>query len=238
MIHLFPCLSDNYGFLLHDESTGLTAAIDTPDGAKIEQECKRHGLRLTHILNTHHHYDHVDGNLSLKEKYGVTIIGPKADENRIPGIDIAYEDGDVFNLGRFEIQLLHTPGHTTGHCAYYIQALESAFVGDTLFALGCGRLFEGSAQDMFDSLAKICALPDQTKIYCAHEYTSSNGEFALSVEPDNKDLQAYMSEVIAKRTKNLPTIPTTISQEKKANPFVRAKDVQTLARIRAAKDKF
>ena len=237
-IEQIPCLSDNYGYLVHDEDTGLTASIDTPDGNAIEKRANELGWSLTHIFNTHHHYDHVGGNQYLKDKYGVTIIGPKADEERIPGIDRTVGDCEIFKFGNHDIQVFHTPGHTKGHCAYYIAACDSVFVGDTLFALGCGRLFEGTPAHMFDSLAKLTALPDATQVYCAHEYTLSNGAFALTVDPDNADLQAYMIDARKRRDRDLPTVPTTIAREKLANPFVRAATPNQLGEIRTAKDNF
>ena len=238
MIHIFPCLNDNYGLLLHEPKSGLTASIDTPDGEAIAKQCDELGLTLTHIFNTHHHHDHVGGNLMLKDKYGLQIIGPKADEGLIPGIDTAYEDGDVFEFGAYEIKFIHTPGHTKGHCAYYVPAQDSVFVGDTLFALGCGRMFEGTPAQMFGSIAKLAALPDDTQVYCAHEYTLSNGEFALSADPDNQDLQTYMSRVKALRGQGKPTVPTTIGREKAANPFMRAANADSFGALRAAKDRF
>ncbi|PHR92544.1 MAG: hydroxyacylglutathione hydrolase [Robiginitomaculum sp.] len=238
MIVMFPCLSDNYGFLLHDPQTGLTASIDAPDATEIARQCAQHNFTLSHIFNTHHHFDHVGGNQMLKEKYGVSIVGPESDAGRIPCLDQAVGDGEVFKFGQFDIHVIDTPGHTLGHCVYYIPALNSAFVGDTLFALGCGRLFEGSPAQMFDSLSKLAALPDETKIYCAHEYTLANGAFALTVDPENEDLKSYMREAKALRDKNLPTVPTTIAREKAANPFMRAKTAEELGRIRALKDSF
>lgn len=237
-IEQIPCLTDNYGYLVHDEESGLTASIDTPDGNAISKRAEELGWALTHIFNTHHHFDHVGGNEFLKEKYGVTIIGPKADAERIPGIDLAVSDSESFTFGAHDVRVLHTPGHTKGHCAYYIQSCGSVFVGDTLFALGCGRLFEGTPTQMYDSLAKITALPDATKVYCAHEYTLSNGAFALTIEPDNSDLQAYMADARERRDRGLPTVPTTIAREKLANPFVRATSAEQLSVIRMAKDNF
>jgi len=237
-IEQIPCLSDNYGYLVHDEASGLTASIDTPDGKAIAGRAAELGWKITHIFNTHHHFDHVGGNEYLKDNFGVTIIGPKADEERIPGIDQAVNDGEIFKFGSHDVHVLHTPGHTKGHCAYYITACDSIFVGDTLFALGCGRLFEGTPQQMYDSLAKITALPDNTHVYCAHEYTLSNGTFALTVEPDNSDLQAYMADARDLREQGLPTVPTTIAREKLANPFVRASSAEELGQIRTAKDNF
>jgi len=234
----FPCLNDNYGFLLHDTQSGQTASIDTPDGAAIAAKAEEMGWQLTHIFNTHHHFDHVGGNLFLKEKLGVEIVGPKADEKRIVGIDRAVSDGETFLFGAHDIHVIDTPGHTLGHCAYYVPDCQSVFVGDTMFALGCGRLFEGTPKQMFDSLAKLASLPDETQVYCAHEYTLSNGAFALSVDAENENLQDYMAEARQLRDQNLPTVPTTIAREKLANPFVRARSPEQLGEIRTAKDNF
>ena len=170
-IALFPCLSDNYGLLIHDKQSGETAAIDTPEVSAIEAQCRARGWTLTQIWNTHHHWDHVGGNLELKESHGLSITGPHQ-EGRIPGLDRGVAGGDRFNFGAHEVRVIFTPGHTRDHIIYYVPAAKSAFVGDTLFVLGCGRLFEGSAQDMFGSMAAIAALPDETKLYCAHEYLS------------------------------------------------------------------
>lgn len=238
MITLFPCLNDNYGFLLVEPESGLCATIDTPDGEYIASELDRRGLTLTHILNTHHHFDHVGGNLFLKEKYGATIVGPKADAVRIPGIDITLADGEIFKFGAYDIHLIHTPGHTLGHCAYYVPDEHSVFVGDTVFTMGCGRLFEGTPAQMFGSMAKLAKLPGDTKVYCAHEYTLSNAAFAVTEEPDNLDLRAALEAAKALRAKGLPTVPTTIAQELLTNPFMRAKTAEKLGEIRKDKDRF
>jgi len=238
MISLFPCLNDNYGFLLIEPQSGLCATIDTPDGAEIDKQLQARGLKLTHILNTHHHPDHVGGNMFLKEKYGAQIIGPKADAKRIPGIDIALADGDIFKFGEYDIHLIHTPGHTLGHCAYYVPDEASLFVGDTIFVMGCGRLFEGTPAQMFTSMAKLAKLPSETKIYCAHEYTLSNAEFAMTIEPNNLDLQTAVKTAKSRRAQNQPTVPTTIATELNTNPFMRAATAERLGEIRKAKDRF
>ena len=238
MITIFPCLSDNYGFLVHEPKSGLTAAIDAPDAKTILQQCQQLGVNLTHVFNTHHHFDHVGGNAKLKQTCNVTIIGPKTEQDRITCIDKAVSGGDSFEFGEYTVHVLHTPGHTLGHCAYYIPMLGSVFVGDTLFALGCGRLFEGSPAQMYESLGKLAALPDDTKVYCAHEYTLSNGEFAITAEPDNTKLAAYLDDARRLRANNAPTVPTTIRNEKACNPFMRAATPEILGMIRAAKDKF
>lgn len=238
MISLFPCLNDNYGFLLVEPKSGLCATIDTPDEMEIARQVEKHGLTLTHILNTHHHYDHVGGNQFLKDKYGAIIVGPKADAGRIPGIDIALSDGEIFKFGDYDIRVIHTPGHTLGHCAYYVPDEASVFVGDTIFVMGCGRLFEGTPAQMYDSMAKLAKLPADTKVYCAHEYTLSNAAFAVTAEPDNQDLHRAVSTAKTLRAKGQPTVPTTIGVELKTNPFMRAATPEILGEIRKAKDRF
>jgi hydroxyacylglutathione hydrolase len=247
-----PCLDDNYAFLLHDPRSGQTAAIDTPDASAIEAELERRGWRLTHILNTHHHDDHAGGTVCLKERTGCRVIGPAADADRIPAIDVGVAEGDEFDFGGHSIQVVETPGHTRGHIVYFVPDARTAFVGDTLFALGCGRLFEGTPRQMWNSLEKILRWPDDTKIYCAHEYTLNNAHFALTVEPENADLIARAREIAALRRAGLPTVPTTLAAEKATNPFLRpaspglqaaiglpgADAVTVFARTRALKDKF
>lgn len=220
-IHQFPCLQDNYGFLLHDPESGLTATIDTPDAAAILAEANRRSWHLTHIFNTHHHRDHAGGNLELKQQTGCMIVGPRADAARIPGIDLAYGEGDEFLFGGHRIQVFDTPGHTRGHIVYYLPDDGVAFVGDTLFAMGCGRLFEGTAEQMWSSLQKLLRWPDETRVYCAHEYTQTNARFALTVEPRNPDLIERASEIDRLRARHMPTVPTNIGLERKTNPFLR-----------------
>ena len=222
LIEQFPCLQDNYGFLVHDPASGLTAAIDTPEVEPILAALKRRDWRLDYILNTHHHWDHAGGNLALKEHTGCTIVGAAADAQRIPGIDLQVTDGDHFELGAAVAEVIDTPGHTRGHIAWYFADDQALFVGDTLFALGCGRLFEGSPEEMWHSLQRLAALPDATRVYCAHEYTQSNARFALALEPDNEALRRRAAEVDALRAAGQPTVPTTIGAEKAANPFLRA----------------
>jgi len=250
--HMFPCLEDNYGYLIHDPESGFTACIDTPEVEPILRALKEKGWQLTHILNTHHHFDHAGGNLELKEKTDCIIVGARSDAKRIPGIDIQMGGGDTYFFGQHEMSIIETPGHTSGHVAYYFADAGAAFVGDTLFALGCGRLFEGTAEQMWESLQKLRQLPDQTLVYCAHEYTLSNAKFALTIDPDNDDLRTRSKEIDKLRQRGKPTIPTTIGLEKRTNPFFRAdnatfqsrlgmtgsdaKDV--FADIRARKDRF
>ena len=223
-IRQFPCLSDNYGYLLHDEESGAVACVDTPDADAINAELEQAGWRLTHILNTHHHWDHAGGNLALKQKWGCEIVGPKAEAARIPGIDRPVGEGDVVMLGASKADVYDTPGHTAGHIVYHFAADGVAFVGDTLFAMGCGRLFEGTPQQMWASLSKVAALPPQTKIYCAHEYTAANAAFALTVDPYNDELKRRAEEVAQLRAAGTPTVPTTLALELATNPFLRAED--------------
>jgi hydroxyacylglutathione hydrolase len=220
-VHQFPCLNDNYGFLIHDPQTGATATIDTPEVVAINAALEEKDWQLTHILNTHHHFDHAGGNEELKERWSCTVVGADNDAARIPGIDVRVADGETYEFGSVHADVLEVPGHTSGHIAYYFAADGVAFVGDTLFALGCGRLFEGSPQQMWTSLQKLMALPDETIVYCAHEYTQSNAAFALTVEPGNPALIARAQQIDELRSQNIPTVPTTIGLEKSTNPFLR-----------------
>ncbi len=251
-IHQFEALKDNYGYLVHEPSSGATAAIDTPEVAPILAALDRKGWNLTHILNTHHHFDHAGGNAELKEKTGCSIIGPKDEKDLIPGIDRAVGEGDIVELGAARARVIDVPGHTRGHIAYHFADNHVVFVGDTLFALGCGRIFEGTAQQMWTSLGKLMALPDDTTVYCAHEYTQANARFALSVEPQNAALVNRARDIDARRARGEWTVPTTIGIEKATNPFLRAAsrdlratvglvaaaDVDVFAETRARKDKF
>jgi hydroxyacylglutathione hydrolase len=238
--------------LVHDAAAGVTATVDTPDANAITRALERKGWRLTHILNTHHHADHAGGNLALKGRTSCTIVGPRSDAERIPGIDVLVGEGDTFMLGTHRIEVYDTPGHTRGHIVYYLPADGVAFVGDTLFAMGCGRLFEGTPRQMWTSLQKILRWPADTRLYCAHEYTAANGRFALTVEPDNQDLLARMRDVQRLRAAGLATVPTTVALERATNPFLRptsvalrrtlgleqSDDVTVFARTRALKDVF
>ena len=220
-VHQFLCLADNYGYLAHDPLSGETAAIDTPDPDRIMAALDEKGWRLTYIFNTHHHFDHTGGNLALKEKTGCRIFGPAQEADKIPGIDVKLAEGAHVKIGSQEAAILDVPGHTLGHIVYYFAAAGIAFVGDTLFALGCGRLFEGTPVQMWGSLQKLMRLPDETLIYCGHEYTQANARFALSVEPDNDALIRRAQDISALRAKNMPTVPTKIGLEKATNPFLR-----------------
>ena len=214
---------------MHDPETGATATIDTPEVAPINQALAAKGWRLTHILNTHHHFDHAGGNEELKAQWNCQVVGAAIDAERIPGIDVALADGDTLTLGSKQARIIEVPGHTSGHIAYYFAADEVAFVGDTLFALGCGRLFEGTPEQMSESLGKIMALPDATTVYCAHEYTEANAAFAVTMEPANPALQQRVKEIQSLRAAGKPTVPTSIGLERATNPFVRSDSAELQA---------
>jgi hydroxyacylglutathione hydrolase len=249
IVHRFPCLQDNYGFLLHDPDSGETACIDTPEADRILAEADARGWRITQIWNTHWHPDHAGGNAAVKAATGCTIVGPKGEAAKIPTLDRQLVEGDTVKLGALTARVLDTPGHTAGHIVYHLPEHRIAFVGDTLFALGCGRLFEGTAEQMWASLGKLRAMPDDTTIYCAHEYTAANARFALSVD-DDPAVKARAEAVFAARQRGEPTVPTTIGLEKATNPFLRAPQLaarigaprepayEAFAAVRAAKDGF
>jgi len=230
-IEQIPVLSDNYVYLVHEPVAKLTAVVDPAVTEPVVAALARHGWQLTHILNTHHHHDHVGGNEALKAATGCVIVGPRADRERIPGIDVALGDGDVFEFGATRARVFDVPGHTRGHIAYHFAAEHALFCGDTLFALGCGRMFEGTAPEMWASLEKLRGLPGDTRVYCAHEYTQSNGRFALSVEPGNAALVARMREVDARRAANQPTVPSTLAEELATNPFLRPDSAEIQAAV-------
>lgn len=221
-VHQFPCLNDNYGFLAHDPATGATAVIDTPEVEPINAALAERGWQLTHIWNTHHHFDHAGGNEALKAQWQAEVVGAGNDATRIPGIDRQVAEGEVVELGSLRARVIEVPGHTSGHIAFHFADDGVAFVGDTLFALGCGRLFEGTPAQMWNSLSKLMALPDDTVVYCAHEYTQANARFAITVDGANPALQQRVQEIDALRAAGQPTVPTTIGLEKRTNPFLRA----------------
>lgn len=224
-IHQFSCLSDNFGVLIHDPGSGMTASIDAPEEAAVEQALRETGWSLSHILVTHYHGDHTQGIAGLKQTHGATVIGPAGEADKIPTLDRTVSDGDSFAFGGFTVTVIATPGHTLGQVNFHLPEAAVAFTGDTLFALGCGRVFEGSHGMMWQSLDTLRArLPDETTIYCGHEYTLANGRFALTVDPDNAALQARMTEIEALREAGKPTLPTTMAQERATNPFLRPDD--------------
>jgi len=215
----FPCLDDNYGYLIHDPKTGETAALDTPCASTYARELERRGWKLTHILCTHHHGDHVGGNRKLKTE-GVKVYGPAAD-GRIPCMDVPLQGGDKFSFGGADAVVMDVGGHTLGHIAYHFPEEKTAFVGDSLFSLGCGRMFEGTPEQYWATLRRLRDLPGDTTIYCAHEYTESNARFAMSVEPNNPELVRRTEEIMAKRACGKPTVPSLMGEEKATNPFLR-----------------
>lgn len=241
-IEILPLLKDNYAFLLtgNGDGGGDAAVIDPSDAAPVIAALEERGLTLRAILNTHHHGDHTGGNLALKEKYGCPVYGPAAEAGRIPGLDRGLKEGDVLEIAGLQVKVMETPGHTAGHICFFLPGLSppALFCGDTLFSLGCGRLLEGTAAQMWDSLQKIAALPDETAVYCGHEYTLANGRFCLAMEPHNQALSKILEDAEKMRRAAKPTIPSTIGLEKKTNVFLRADGVKQFAALRAAKDEF
>ena len=249
-VHQFPCLSDNYGFLLHDSASGETACIDTPDADAYLREAAAKGWRITAIWNTHWHPDHAGGNEAIKAATGCTVAAPAIDAPKIAGVDRTLVDGDVVRLGVHDARVIDVGGHTMGHIAYHVPDAGIAFVGDSLFALGCGRMFEGTPPQFWASLSRLKVLPAETTLYCAHEYTQGNARFALHADPDNGALHAYADEIGERRARNEPTVPFPLARELETNPFLRADDPQmqarwggtappeTFAALRTAKDSF
>ncbi|GHF17201.1 hydroxyacylglutathione hydrolase [Kordiimonas sediminis] len=247
-----PVLTDNYIYLIHDESSDEVAVVDPAVADPVIDVLEERGWSLSHILNTHHHFDHVGANLDLKSRYNVHIIGPAADQDRIPGIDIPVSDGDTVHVCGNALQVFDVPGHTKGHIAYFDPVSNALFCGDTLFAMGCGRLFEGTPEQMWTSLQKFRDMPDDTLVCCAHEYTLANGLFALSLEPNNPALLDRMEKVKTAREKGMATVPSRLGDERRTNPFLRADDpvlqsavampdadpVAVFTEIRARKDIF
>ena len=233
-----PVLSDNYVWLVREAATGAVMVVDPAVAEPVLAEADKRGWAITHIWNTHWHPDHTGGNAAIKAATGCTITGPAAEAERIPTLDVRVEGGDVVTFGELEAQVIDVPAHTAGHIAFHFARERVIFVGDTLFAMGCGRLFEGTAAQMFQNMQTLASLPEDTQVYCAHEYTQSNGRYALSAEPGNAALIARMKQVDADRAAGLATVPTTIGLERATNPFMRAATVEQLAERRAAKDNF
>jgi len=249
---LFLCLQDNYGVLLHDPESGATAAIDAPEAGPIEAALSETGWRLSDILVTHHHADHTGGIEALKQKYRCRVVAPEKEKSKIPAVDETVREGDTVSVGKLSARVIETPGHTLGHISYWFAENSLAFVGDTLFSIGCGRVIEGTPEMMWRSLVKLRNLPNETLVYCGHEYTAANIRFALTIEPDNPALAARQAQAKQQLQASKPTIPVTIGDEKLANPFLRA-DVaevaadigmagrpaeQVFAEIRGRKDRF
>ena len=249
-VHQFACLADNYGFLIHDPDSGETACIDTPDADACLSAAAAKGWRITQIWNTHWHPDHAGGNVAIKAATGCKIIAPAVEAAKIEGVDIRVSQGDSVTFGALQASVIDVGGHTQGHCAYHIPEAGIAFVGDSLFALGCGRMFEGTAPQFWASLQRLRALPPATMIYCAHEYTASNARFALHADPDNAALAAYAKDISRARENDEPTVPFPLDRELATNPFLRADDpvlqarwgngdpIDTFAALRAAKNSF
>ena len=248
-IHQFPCLSDNYGFLVHDDTSGETLCIDTPDAAEYLRQAEAQGWRITQIWNTHWHKDHAGGNLAIKAATGCTITAPAGDAAKIDGVDRTVDQGDRVTLGGYTAQVINVGGHTLGHIAYFLPEAGVAFVGDSLFALGCGRMFEGTAAQFWASLSRLKALPAQTMMYCAHEYTQANARFAVHADPDNAALASYAREIEGKRAAGAPTVPFVLERELATNPFLRADQeavqarwgneaIEAFAALREAKNRF
>lgn len=247
-----PCLSDNYAYLMHAPLSGLTALIDAPEAAPIEDALKEHGWNLDFILITHHHSDHIDAVDTLRAKYGASVIGAQADAHRLPALDLQVADGMAFSLGQVGVQVLDVSGHTNGHVAYYMPSAKALFSADSLMALGCGRLFEGTPAQMHESLSRMAVLPKDTMVYSGHEYTEANGRFAITVDPDNEALQDRIAAVAKARQEDEPTVPSRLSEELATNPFLRANSTaiqaeldmiglpseQVFAEIRQRKDNF
>lgn len=231
-----PVLSDNYVWLMHDSGSGETVVVDPAVADPVLEAAAARGWRITQIWNTHWHPDHVGGNAAIKAASGCVVTGPAAEAGRIGTLDVLVGEGDMVRIGAHQARVMAVPAHTAGHVAYHLADDAMIFVGDTLFAMGCGRLFEGTAAQMFDAMARFAALPDDTIVYCAHEYTQSNGRFALTVEPDNLALAARMTAVDAARADGEATVPTSIGMERATNIFMRAASVAELAARRAAKD--
>ena len=237
-IKIIPCLKDNYSYLIIDEEKNIACVVDPGESKPIIKYLDDNKIDLKFILNTHHHYDHVGGNKSLKEKYGASVLGFKGDKNRIPEIDILLSDQEVWRYENFETKIIHIPGHTLGHISFYFYKEKFIFTGDTLFSLGCGRLFEGTHSQMYDSLKKLKELPHDTKIFCGHEYTLNNSKFCLANDQNNQNLKNMILEIQKKLQNNLPTIPSTIKQELECNIFLKADNIKTFSKLRDLKDNF
>ena len=237
-IEIIPCLNDNYSYLVIDQIKNIACVIDPGEAEPIIDFLEKNKITLKFILNTHHHYDHVGGNKKLKKKYEAMVIGFDGDKERIPEIDISVKDKEVWKYEDFEVKIFHIPGHTLGHICFYFYKEKSVFTGDTLFSLGCGRIFEGTYSQMFDSLMKLKALPKNTKIFCGHEYTKKNSDFCLAHDVNNDNLKAKIHAIDIKLKNGLPTIPSTIKDELECNIFLRSNNVETFSKLRDLKDNF
>jgi len=237
-IEVIPCLQDNYAYIILDEVNNTACVIDPSESKPIINFLEKNNIELKFILNTHHHYDHVGGNQELKQKYAAKIIGYKGDKDRIPGIDFLVDDQENWKQGNFEAKIIHIPGHTLGHICFYFYKENSAFTGDTLFSLGCGRIFEGTYSQMYNSLKKLKMLPENTKIFCGHEYTKQNSKFCIMHDKDNQNLRNKINENDKKLKKGLPTVPSTIKDELECNIFLKSDNLEIFSKLRDLKDNF
>jgi len=237
-VEIIPCLKDNYSYLIIDENNNNACVVDPSEAKPVIDFIDKNNINLKYILNTHHHFDHIGGNKELKEKYNSIVVGFKNDAERIPEINVLVADNQIWKGDSFEAKIIHIPGHTTGHICFYFFNEKLLFSGDTLFSLGCGKIFEGTYKEMFDSLNKIKSLPEDINIYCGHEYTLQNSKFCIEHDPDNLDLQNKIAKIKKKIENNIPTVPSTLKDEKECNVFLRAKDVETFSKLRDLKDNF
>ena len=237
-IEILKCLQDNYSYIIIDETNKNACVVDPGESIPIINFVENNNIKLKYILNTHHHYDHIGGNLELKEKYGSKIVAFKDDKSRIPEIDVLVQNNQIWKADNFEAKIYHTPGHTSGHIAFYFFNEKKIFTGDTLFSLGCGRIFEGTYKEMFYSLNKIKKLPKETKIYCGHEYTLQNSNFCIQQDPKNSKLKDKIIKIKKKLENGLPTLPTILSEEIECNIFLKANNIETFSKLRDLKDNF
>ena len=237
-IKIIPCLKDNYSYLIIDEESNIACVVDPSEADPIIKYLEKTQVKLKFILNTHHHYDHVGGNQKLKEKYGASVVGYEGDKERIPGIDILVNDQETWIHKNFEAKIIHIPGHTLGHICFYFYKDKSVFTGDTLFSLGCGKIFEGTYAQMFDSLMKLKELPKNTKVFCGHEYTLQNSKFCIAHDENNENLKTKINDIKIKLKNGLSTIPSTIKDELECNIFLRSNNVETFSKLRDLKDNF
>ena len=237
-VEIIPCLQDNYSYLIIDETNNDACIVDPSEAKPVINFIEKEKINLKYILNTHHHFDHIGGNKELKRKYNSIVVGYKYDAGRIPEINILVEDNQIWKGDNFEAKIIHIPGHTTGHISFYFFNEKIIFTGDTLFSLGCGKIFEGTYEEMFASLSKIKNLPEDTKIYCGHEYTLQNSKFCIEHDPQNLNLQNKIIKIKEKLENNAPTVPSTIKDEKECNIFLRAKNVESFSKLRDLKDNF
>ncbi len=252
LITTIPCLADNYAYVIHDSKSKTTGVVDPSEAAPIISFLQKEKLKLNYILNTHHHFDHIGGNIELKKMYDAKVIGFEGDKHRIPGIDITFKDQETWSFGNSTVKTFHIPGHTLGHICFFFEKEKIVFTGDTLFSLGCGRIFEGDYEQMLNSLNKIKKLPRDTKIYCGHEYTYKNAEFCIKYDNNNIDLKKKIEKIKNLRSQNLPTLPSTLEEELKSNIFLRCdqkdlkiklnmknhEDLEVFKKVRDLKDSF